>query len=40
MSMYYKRYEFQRRFSIFYMASIVAAAFGGVSAPSVITEQH
>lgn len=30
--MYYKRYEFQWRFAIFYIGGIVAMAFGGVSA--------
>jgi hypothetical protein len=31
ISMYYKRYELQWRFTLFFTASIIAGAFGGVS---------
>ena len=30
ISMYYKRYELQWRFTLFFTASIIAGAFGGV----------
>lgn len=32
MAMYYKRHEFQRRFSLFWVAGLVAGAFGGLLA--------
>jgi MFS family permease len=32
ISMYYKRYELQRRFTMFFSASIIAGAFGGLLA--------
>jgi hypothetical protein len=31
--MYYKRYELQWRLTLFFTASILAGAFGGVSSP-------
>ena len=31
ISQYYRRYELQKRFTIFFSASIVGGAFGGVS---------
>ena len=33
ISMYYKRYELQWRFNLFFSASIIAGAWGGVSVP-------
>lgn len=32
LSMYYRRYELQWRFALFFMSLVVAGAFGGVSA--------
>jgi hypothetical protein len=34
ISMYYKRYELQWRFSLFFAASIMAGGFGGVCHPT------
>lgn len=34
--MYYKRYELQWRLTLFFTASIIAGAFGGVSLPSTL----
>jgi hypothetical protein len=34
ISMYYKRYELQWRFSLFFAASIMAGGFGGVRHPT------
>jgi hypothetical protein len=34
ISMYYKRYELQWRFTLFFAASIIAGGFGGVRPPT------
>jgi hypothetical protein len=34
--MYYKRYELQWRFTLFFTASIIAGAFGGVRIPNTL----
>lgn len=31
--MYYRRYELQRRFTLFFCSTVISGAFGGVSAP-------
>lgn len=36
--MYYKRYELQWRLTLFFTASIIAGAFGGVRIPSLSDE--
>lgn len=33
ISMYYRRYEFQKRFTLFFCSTVISGAFGGVSAP-------
>jgi hypothetical protein len=38
ISMYYQRYELQWRLSLFFTASIIAGAFGGVGMPFEIKE--
>lgn len=40
ISMYYKRYELQWRFSLFFSASIIAGAFGGVSSKVDVDDQN
>jgi len=39
MSMYYKRHEFQKRFSLFWCAGLVAGAFGGLLAYGLVHMQ-
>lgn len=31
--MYYRRYELQQRFTLFFCSTVISGAFGGVSAP-------
>lgn len=33
ISMYYRRYELQKRFTLFFCSTVISGAFGGVSAP-------
>lgn len=33
ISMYYRRYELQKRFTLFFCSTVIGGAFGGVSAP-------
>jgi hypothetical protein len=40
ISMYYKRYELQWRFTLFFAASIMAGGFGGVRSTSPFTVQN
>lgn len=40
ISMYYKRYELQWRLTLFFTASIIAGAFGGVSLPYPLDNLH
>jgi hypothetical protein len=39
ISMYYKRYELQWRFTLFFTASIIAGAFGGVRIPNTLRHE-